>query len=95
MPFAGLRDFSSAAVSEQGEAAYYWLSTPYDGINNDQAHRLYFTSDSRDLNNTDYRANGFPIRCFKNESRRGPIGVSYQVRGINIPEITRDGWTVL
>lgn len=64
MPFAGYRNNSSADVSSQGSRGLYWSSTRYNS-----SYAYYFYSNSTTLNpqNTGGLANGFSIRCFKDD----------------------------
>ena len=65
MPFAGYRNNSTAARSNQGSKSYYWSSSPtYDGSN--RARYLLLNSSRVNAGNGFYRAYGLSVRCFKN-----------------------------
>ncbi|MDR0833534.1 MAG: fibrobacter succinogenes major paralogous domain-containing protein [Candidatus Symbiothrix sp.] len=59
LPAAGYRIYSNGALARVGTYGYYWSATVY-GRN---AHYLYFTSTGVYPVYTDYRANGFSVRC--------------------------------
>ena len=62
MPFAGYRYCSSAGVNSQGSSGYYWSSSHYDANN---AYRLYFPPTALRPQDSEYRAHGYSVRCFK------------------------------
>ena len=66
IPFAGLRNYSSAALNGQGSYGLYWSSSPYGSDYPYRARFLYLDSSNVDANNIYYRAYGFSVRCFKN-----------------------------
>jgi len=65
MPFAGLRDTSSASIGGQGSYGYYWSSSPYVS---DQQYARYLNINSSNVTASVYNARtlGFSVRCFKN-----------------------------
>lgn len=65
MPFAGSRNYSSADVHNQGVDGLYWSAGAYS---TNYAYSLYFGSSALHSQNWSYRANGYPLRCFKNTS---------------------------
>ena len=58
---AGNRNYNSASINNQGSNGNYWSSSP-NGIN---AYKLYFNSTNVYPTNSNNRANGFSLRCFK------------------------------
>lgn len=65
LPFAGRRMDSSSSVSSQGSYGNYWLSSRYS---TKSAFFLYFGSATISPQDSEYRANGFSVRCFKNSA---------------------------
>lgn len=61
IPFAGWRDYSSASVRNQGDYALLWSSSPDDT----RARFLRLRSSNVYADSRNYRAYGFPVRCFK------------------------------
>jgi len=59
LPAAGYRLHNSGSISMMNVIGYYWSSSPY--INT--ANNVYFTSTQVIPGNSNYRANGFSIRC--------------------------------
>lgn len=66
MPFAGFRDYRSGSTSNQDSTAHYWSSTPR--TDSDSAYILTFASYNLYPQSSAYRAYGFNVRPFKNES---------------------------
>ena len=62
LPFAGLRNYSSAGIIGQGTFGNYWSSSHY---NTNYAYLLFFGSTALNPQNYSYRAYGFSVRCFK------------------------------
>jgi hypothetical protein len=64
LPVAGYRDsvFSSATVTDQGGLGIYWSSSP----DSDFGNPMYFGPSGVWTNGGRYRADGLPLRCFKN-----------------------------
>ena len=65
LPFAGIRNYSSAGVFNQGTSGSYWSSSRY---NANRAYGLYFNSTALSPQSSSYRAYGFSVRPFKNEA---------------------------
>ena len=65
MPFAGARNYSSGAVYDQGNYAYYWSSSLHDDSYPEYAKLLYFGSGYVNPVYYYYRAYGLPVRSFK------------------------------
>jgi len=63
LPFAGRRSYSSADVGSQGTVGSYWSSSRYY---ENSAYYLGLRSTALNPQNSNYRANGFSVRCFKN-----------------------------
>lgn len=63
MPFAGLRNYSSAGSDNQGAYGYYWSASAY-GFNG--AFLSYLGSSTLDLQAWNQRSYGTSIRPFKN-----------------------------
>lgn len=64
LPFAGARDNSYADVYGQGDYGYYWSSSRYDA---GYAYILFLYRPDGTLRlDTDARARGYSVRCFKN-----------------------------
>ena len=64
IPMAGYRYYNGAIVINSGSNGYYWSSTPYDA---NRSYIFYFYSSGITPQFYDYRANGYSVRCFKNE----------------------------
>lgn len=64
MPRVGMRDCSSADIYDKGEQWFYWTSSP---DNDTWSYALYFNYYTIEVSGYS-RANGMPIRPFKNES---------------------------
>jgi uncharacterized protein (TIGR02145 family) len=62
LPLAGYRSRVSTSAYDQGSSGYYWSSSP-GGTN---AHLLYFYSSYVYPQDSNNRAFGFSVRCFKN-----------------------------
>jgi len=62
IPFAGNRHWSSGAMTIQAGYGIYWSSSP-DSVD---AYYLYFNSSNINPSNSNFRAFGFSLRCFKN-----------------------------
>ena len=65
LPFAGLRNCSSAGLVSQGSIGYYWSSSPYGSDYPDIARGLYLDSSLVNASDYGHRAYGFSVRCFK------------------------------
>lgn len=64
MPFAGYRNYTyDISVGEQGQNGYYWLSSP----NGSSASQLYVNKDALRPSESEVRAFGQSVRCFKND----------------------------
>jgi uncharacterized protein (TIGR02145 family) len=59
LPAAGYRYLSSSSLDGAGSYGYYWSSRPTGTY----SYYLYFTSSYVDPGYSDYRANGFSVRC--------------------------------
>ena len=59
-PASGCRNNSSGALSSDGSYGYCWSSSPRSQAS---GYRLYFNSGGVYPSSSDYRANGFPVRC--------------------------------
>ena len=71
IPFAGLRNFSTAGLSYQGSEGDYWSSSP-DSPGPYTAHRFDLSSSSvRSIGNST-RAKGLSVRCFKDSYVASP-----------------------
>ena len=66
MPFAGYRLYSTADLNIQGSSGFYWSSSPYGSIYPDRALFLSLDSSNVFADAGTRRANGYPVRCFKN-----------------------------
>ena len=64
LPMAGRRSYSSASADSQGGVGYYWSSSR---VNANNAYYLYLYSSALNPQETSSRANGFSVRCFKDE----------------------------
>ncbi|MGB4205356.1 MAG: hypothetical protein WBJ84_07015 [Bacteroidales bacterium] len=62
LPMAGNRNNNSGSLNNAGSNGNYWSST-VNGIN---ARNLNFNSSNANMNNN-YRANGFSVRCLKDQ----------------------------
>ena len=66
LPAAGLRNFNSGELANTSSSGYYWSSSPnYGGHYN--AGFLYFYSGNVFPLNSNYRANGFSVRCVRDK----------------------------
>ena len=63
IPFAGLRYHNDGSLEDQGDLGYLWSSSP--SVGGQDARYFYMDMSGADAKDNDYRANGFPIRCFK------------------------------
>lgn len=68
IPFAGLRSYSNADLSNQGSRGYYWSSSPYGSDYPDIACNLYLYSSNAYADRNNRRTYGLSIRTFANES---------------------------
>ena len=66
IPFAGYRDIYDGSLYSQGDYAYLWSSSPYVG--NESARYFDMNEDYAGADSNDYRAYGFPVRCFKDSA---------------------------
>ena len=66
IPFAGRRDYSSAALDYQGSRGFYWSSSPAGSVDLNLVRSLYLDSSPVSAGSHNYRAFGFSVRCFKN-----------------------------
>lgn len=67
IPYAGLRENSSANLKRQNEYGYYWSTTPHSP----QSHADLLSFDSSYITTTSLilsRAYGASVRCFKNST---------------------------
>lgn len=71
IPFAGRRDFDTAAIKNQGSIGFYWSSSTSGSDEPYNAQLLDLDTSYAFTDTTSRRANGFSIRCFKN-SFEGP-----------------------
>ena len=65
MPFAGGRDYSDAVLYNQGSYGNYWSSSFFSASSN-LVRSLLLYSSTVNVNFSNYRANGYSVRCFKN-----------------------------
>ena len=71
IPFAGYRNYSTAALGGQGSNGRYWSSSPYSA-GSDTARALSLDSSYVDADNLSRRARGFSVRCFKDSYVASP-----------------------
>jgi len=63
LPFAGYRNYGDASVSEHGSTGYYWSSSRYYSYS---AYKLLLVSTALRPQDSDTRARGLSVRCFRN-----------------------------
>ena len=78
LPFAGIRDYSDASLSDQGSNGGYWSSSP-DWASSKYARSLVLDSSSAYANYNDYRAYGYSVRCFKDSYVAPTISYSLEL----------------
>ena len=66
LPAAGLRYSNSGELASTSSYGYYWSSSPYYGGTNG-AGNLYFYSGNVYPLSSNYRVNGFSVRCVQNK----------------------------
>lgn len=64
IPFAGFRNYSTADLKRQGSYGYYWSSSP-DSSDSNNVRTFYLDSSYVNAGSDDLRADGLPVRCFK------------------------------
>lgn len=62
IPLAGYRNWSDGRYNNQGANGYYWSSNP----SGSSAYYTTFSSGAGNIAGSDYRAQGFSVRCIKN-----------------------------
>lgn len=68
MPFAGIRNYSSAGVDSQGSYGYYWSSTwSSTSFSTNDAYDLRIDSTASIPQYNNDMAYGFSVRCLKDE----------------------------
>jgi uncharacterized protein (TIGR02145 family) len=65
MPFAGYRYYYDSEVNGQGSYTAYRTSSPSNN-NSNYSYALDFYSNNVSYGRTEAKANGYPVRCFKN-----------------------------
>lgn len=63
LPAAGYRKVNDGSINGVGECGFYWSSSP-NGTKN--GYDLGFSSSIQNPSGSDYRADGFPVRCVSN-----------------------------
>ncbi|MBR1796070.1 hypothetical protein IJ765_02310 [Candidatus Saccharibacteria bacterium] len=60
MPFSGNYNYNSGGVANVGSNGNFWSSTSASAPN---AHNLNFNSNNLNPQNSNYKGNGFTVRC--------------------------------